>query len=188
MIDQSTPPFATGDTAWTARSPGGYGSAAAVPADPSQNGGDIAYTCPSLGGEFQPGSGKPQPTSSPISKGADADGGAADIANTPRIGAPPAPSPPPAVPIACTVSGNWLVFSGVAAANATVTITYTPPVGAPSVTTQAILAGDSAAVVATKVRNKLVNTGVPASQTGNGVLVTTSDGETPPGTFAVTFA
>src|SRR5262245_37529127 len=155
MIDQSTPPFATGDTAWTARSPGGYGSAAAVPADPSQNGGDIAYTCPSLGGEFQPGSGKPQPTTSPISKGADADGGAADIANTPRIGAPPAPSPPPAVPLACTVSGNWLVFNGTQAAAGNVKVTYTLAPNPDAVINIPTAAGDSAAVVATKVLVKL---------------------------------
>ena len=185
MIDQTTPPFATGDTAWTRASPGGYASAGAVPADPSQNGGDIAYTCPSLGGEFQPGSGKAAPTSSPISKGADADGGAADIANTPRIGAPPAPSPPPPVPLACTVNGNWLVFNGVQAALGNVKVTFTPSVGAPSVTNIPVAAGDSAAVVAAKVAAKMQSASIRASQTSNAVLVQTSDLEVPDGTFAV---
>src|SRR5262245_366106 len=185
MLDQIAPPFRAGDVAYTARAPGGYGSAAAVPTDAAFSGNDKAYTAPSLGGEFQPGSGMAAPTSSPISKGADADGGAADIANTPRIGAPPAPSPPPAVPLACTVNGNWLVFNGAAAANVTVTVTYTPPTGAPSVTTQAVLAGDSAAVVATKVAAKMQSAQIKAQQTSNGILVLTSDGETPPGTFAV---
>lgn len=114
MIDQTTPPFAAGDVAYTRASPGGYASAAAVPADPSQNGGDVAYTCPSLGGEFQPGSGKAAPTSSPISKGADADGGAADIAAVPRIGAPPAPVPPTIPLLSVTVSGFNLIFAGAA--------------------------------------------------------------------------
>ena len=69
MIDQTTPPFRTGDVAYTRASPGGYASAAAVPVDPAYGGSDNAYICPSLGGEFQPGSGMAAPTSSPITDG-----------------------------------------------------------------------------------------------------------------------
>ena len=124
MIDQTTPPFRAGDVAYTARAPGGYGSAAAVPADPSQNGGDVAYTCPSLGGEFQPGSGMAAPTGSPISKGADADGGAADIAAVPRIGAPTPPVPPVIPALAAEVSGWNIVFTGAADAARVVNVQF----------------------------------------------------------------
>lgn len=124
MIDQATPPFATGDVAYTRASPGGYASPGAIPTDPSQNGGDVAYTVPSLGGEFQPGSGKAAPTGSPFSKGADPDGGAADIANAPRIGAPPPPVPPTIPALAVAVSGWNLIVSGKADAAKTVDVQY----------------------------------------------------------------
>lgn len=124
MLDQATPPFATGDTAYTRASPGGYASAAAVPADPAYGGNDKAYTVPSLGGEFQPGSGKAAPTSSPISKGADADGGAADIASAPRIDAPTPPVPPVIPALAATVSGWNIVFTGAADAARVVDVQY----------------------------------------------------------------
>jgi len=124
MIDQTTPPFRTGDTAYTRASPGGYASAAAVPADPAYAGNDKAYAVPSLGGEFQPGSGMAAPTSSPTSKGADADGGAADIAAAPRIDVPtpPAPVVPPVLSV--TVSFPNLIFAGVADAARVVQVDY----------------------------------------------------------------
>jgi len=124
MLDQTTPPFATGDTAYTRASPGGYASAGAVPADPAYAGNDKAYAVPSLGGEFQPGSGKAAPTSSPITKGADADGGASDIATAPRIGAPPAPVPPVIPALSVTVSGFNLIFAGAADAARVVDVQY----------------------------------------------------------------
>jgi hypothetical protein len=124
MIDQTTPPFATGDTAYTRAAPGGYASAGAVPTDPAYGGSDAAYAVPSLGGEFQPGSGKAAPTSSPITKGADADGGAADIAAAPRIGAPTPPAPVVLPPLSVTVSSPNLVFAGVADVAKTVTVTF----------------------------------------------------------------
>lgn len=124
MIDQTTPPFRTGDTAWTARSPGGYANAAAVPTDPAYGGFDQAYAVPSLGGEFQPGSGMAAPTSSPITKGADADGGAADIANAPRIGAPTPPAPPVIPALAAEISGWNIVFTGAADAARVVDVQY----------------------------------------------------------------
>lgn len=124
MIDQTTPPFATGDTAYTKPSPGGYSSAAAVPTDPAYGGSDAAYAVPSSGGEFQPGSGKAAPTGSPISKGADADGGAADIAGAPRVDAPPVVAPPSIPALSVTVSGFNLIFAGQAAAAKTVDVAY----------------------------------------------------------------
>jgi hypothetical protein len=124
MIDQPTPPFRAGDVAYTARSPGGYASAAAVPVDPAYGGSDAAFAVPSLGGEFQPGSGMAAPTGSPISKGADADGGAADIAAAPRIDVPPV-VPPPTIPaLSVTVSGFDLIFAGKAAAAKVVDVQY----------------------------------------------------------------
>jgi hypothetical protein len=124
MIDQTTPPFAAGDVAYTARAPGGYASAAAVPTDPAFSGNDAAYACPSLGGEFQVGSGKAAPTSSPISKGADADGGAADIAAVPRIDVPPAPTPPTIPVLSATVAFPNIVMAGKADAARTVVVNY----------------------------------------------------------------
>lgn len=155
MLDQVSPPFTAGDVAYTARSPGGYGSAAAVPTDPAFSGADAAYACPSLGGEFQPGSGKAAPTGSPISKGADADGGAADIAAVPRIDAPPAPTPPVIPALSVTVSGFNLIFAGAADAAKVVDVQYevnddgTPrhiagiaiPIGTSAGATAAIVAG-----------------------------------------------
>lgn len=125
MIDQPSPPFRAGDTAYAARAPGGYGSAAAVPTDPAFAGTDKAYAVPSLGGEFQPGSGAAAPTTSPISKGADADGGAADIAAAPRIDAPPAPTPPTIPVLSVTVSGFNLIFAGTTDAAKTLAVQYT---------------------------------------------------------------
>jgi hypothetical protein len=156
MIDQTTPPFRTGDVAYTQPSPGGYSSAAAVPTDPALGGSDAAYTVPSLGGEFQPGSGMAAPTSSPISKGADADGGAADIAAAPRIGTPPAPTPPTIPALAVAVSGNNLTFTGKATAAGTVTVTFEvndDGVGRNVITN--ILEGDSAGTVAAKVAQRM---------------------------------
>ncbi|HZO54881.1 MAG TPA: hypothetical protein VFB63_19395 [Bryobacteraceae bacterium] len=124
MIDQTTPPFRTGDTAYTRSSPGGYASAAAVPVDPAYGGSDAAYLCPSLGGEFQPGSGMAAPTSSPITKGADADGGAADIAAITRIGAPAPPAPAVIPPLSGTVAFPAVVFAGAADAARTVVVNY----------------------------------------------------------------
>jgi hypothetical protein len=155
MLDQTTPPFATGDTAWTRRSPGGYANAAAVPTDPAYGGSDNAYIVPSLGGEFQPGSGKAAPTSSPITKGADADGGAADIAAAPRIDVPTPPAPVTPAALAVVVSGNDLTFTGVAAAG-TVTVTFeVNDDGVVRNVVCPVLAGDSAGVVAAKVAQRL---------------------------------
>jgi len=124
MIDQATPPFRVGDVAYTRASPGGYANAAAVPVDPAYGGSDVAYTCPSLGGEFQPGSGAAAPTGSPITKGADADGGAADIAAIPRIGAPTPPAPPVVPALSVTVVDFNLIFAGAAAAAKVVDVQY----------------------------------------------------------------
>lgn len=123
MLDLTNPPFRVGDVAYTARSPGGFANAAALPVDPAFAG-DVAYTAPSLGGEFQPGSGAAAPTTSPVSNGADADGGVGDLAAIPRIGAP-AVVPPPVVPaLAVTVSGFDLIFEGAAAAAKVVDVQY----------------------------------------------------------------
>ena len=124
MIDQTTPPFRTGDVAYTRPSPGGYASAAAVPVDPAYAGSDAAYAVPSLGGEFQPGSGAAAPVGSPISKGADADGGAADIAGAPRIDAPAVVAPPTPPALSVTVSDFNLIFAGAAAAAKVVDVQY----------------------------------------------------------------
>ena len=124
MIDQTTPPFRTGDVAYTEPSPGGYASAAAVPTDPAFGGNDNAYLAPSLGGEFQPGSGADAPTDSPISKGADADGGAQDIADVTRIDEPPSPPEVTFEDLSVTVSGNSLIFEGRANEDLEVTVTY----------------------------------------------------------------
>jgi len=124
MIDQTTPPFAAGDVAYTRPSPGGYASAAAVPTDPAFAGTDKAYAVPSLGGEFQPGSGKPAPTNSAISKGADADGGAADIAGATRIDVPPAPTPPVIPALSATVAFPNIVMAGAADVAKTVVVNY----------------------------------------------------------------
>lgn len=176
MIDQTTPPFRTGDVAYTRASPGGYASAAAIPVDPAYGGLDAAYACPSLGGEFQPGSGTAAPITSPITKGADADGGAADIAAVPRIGAP-AVVPPPAIPaLAVTVAGFDLVFEGKAAAAKTVDVQYevnddgvarhVAGIAIPINT----LAGAAAAIVAGRLNS---STHLVASVTSNAVHVGT---------------
>ena len=173
MLDQCTPPFAAGDTAYTARSPGGYANAAAVPTDPAYGGADQAYAVPSLGGEFQPGSGKAAPTSSPISKGADADGGAADIAAAPRIGTPTPPAPVVIPPLSVTVSGSDLTFLGAADVAKTVTVTFEVnddgvgrnvvcPIPAGS------SAGQTAAIVASRLNSNVYAT---ASTTSNQVHV-----------------
>jgi hypothetical protein len=124
MLDQTTPPFRAGDVAYTRSSPGGYASAAAVPTDPAYAGTDAAFAVPSLGGEFQPGSGMAAPTSSPITKGADADGGAADIAAAPRIDEPTPPTPPVIPALSVTVSGFSLIFEGAADAARVVDVQY----------------------------------------------------------------
>jgi hypothetical protein len=173
MLDQISPPFRAGDVAYTARAPGGYASAAAVPTDPAFAGTDAAYAVPSLGGEFQPGSGTAAPTASPISKGADADGGAADIAAAPRIDAPTPPAPPTPVALAVEVSGTNLTFSGVADVAKTVTVTFEVnddgvgrnvvcPIPAGS------SAGQTAAIVAGRLNSNVYAT---ASTTSNQVHV-----------------
>lgn len=174
MIDQTTPPFRTGDTAYTRASPGGYASAAAVPADPAYGGTDAAFAVPSLGGEFQPGSGAAAPTGSPISKGADADGGAADIAAAPRIDAPPAPAPPTIPALSVTVSDFNLIFEGKAAAAKVVDVQYevnddgvarhVAGIAIPIGTS----AGGAAAIVAGRVNGA---THLTAAQTSNEVRV-----------------
>jgi hypothetical protein len=173
MLDQTTPPFRTGDTAYTRASPGGYASAGAVPVDPAYGGTDNAYICPSLGGEFQPGSGMAAPTSSPITKGADADGGAADIAAIPRIDAPPAPVPPTIPALAAQVVGTDITFTGKATAAGTVTVTFeinNDGVGRNVITN--IAAGDSAGTVAAKVAQRLnESVWASASTTSNQVHI-----------------
>ena len=179
MIDQITPPFRTGDVAYTRPSPGGYASAAAVPADPSQNGGDVAYTVPSCGGEFQPGSGAAAPTGSPISKGADADGGAADIANAPRVDAPAVVSPPAAPALSVTVSDFNLIFAGAAAAAKVVDVQYevNDDGVARHVAGIAIPIGTSAGTAAAIVAGRINGTAqLSAAQTSNEVRVS---GKTP---------
>jgi hypothetical protein len=187
MLDQTTPPFRTGDVAYTRASPGGYASAAAVPTDPAYGGSDAAFAVPSLGGEFQPGSGMVAPTSSPITKGADADGGAADIAAAPRIGTPTPPTPPAPVPLAAEVNGNWIVFTGDAQADGQVDVVFTPTVGAPSHVITFISDGDSDTTVAAKVQTRLRQALLNASLTSNGILILDSAGEVPTGgVFTVT--
>jgi len=152
MIDQPSPPFATGDVAYTRPAPGGYASAAAVPTDPAFGGTDNAYLCPSLGGEFQPGSGKAAPTNSPISKGADADGGAGDIAAVTRIDVPPAPTPPTVAALSATVATPNVIFAGAADVAKTVVVNYkvNGEASARGVTTSVPI-GSSAAVAAALV-------------------------------------
>lgn len=124
MLDQATPPSRPGDAAYNRPAPGGYTSAASVPTDPAFSGADLAYAVPSLGGEFQPGSGAAAPTGSPISKGADADGGAADIAAAPRIGTPTPPVPPVIPALSVTVSGFNLIFAGATDAAKVIAVQY----------------------------------------------------------------
>lgn len=176
MLDQTTPPFAVGDTAYTARAPGGYGSAAAVPADPAYGGSDAAFTVPSLGGEFQPGSGKAAPTGSPISKGADADGGAADIAAAPRIDAPAVVAPPAIPALSVGVVGFNVIFSGKAAAAKVAAVQYTINGDAIPRTVAAIAipigtnAGAAAAIVAERING---SAHLSAAVTSNEVRVGT---------------
>lgn len=176
MLDQTTPPFRSGDVAYTRASPGGYASAGAVPTDPAYGGTDNAYAVPSLGGEFQPGSGMAAPTSSPITKGADADGGAADIAAAPRVDAPTPPTPPAIPALSVTVSGFNLIFAGAAAAASVVDVQYEVnddgierhiagiaiPIGTS--------AGAAAAIVAGRINN---STYLTASVTSNQVRIGT---------------
>ena len=173
MIDQTTPPFATGDLAYARAAPGGYGSPGAIPADPAYGGSDKAYAVPSLGGEFQPGSGKAAPTGSPFSKGADPDGGAADIASAPRIGTPPAPVPPTIPPLAVEVAGTNLTFSGAADVAKTVTVSF--EVNDDGVARNVVCpipagtsAGAAAAIVAARLNSAQYTTG---STTSNQVHV-----------------
>lgn len=173
MIDQTSPPFTAGDVAYTARAPGGYGSAAAVPTDPAFGGSDAAYAVPSLGGEFQPGSGKAAPTGSPISKGADADGGAQDIADAPRIDVPTPPTPPTPDALAAAVSGTDITFTGVCDADGTVDVAFeVNDDGVARHVITDILEGDSAGTVAAKVATRLnSSTYATASTTSNQVHV-----------------
>jgi hypothetical protein len=173
MRDLPAPPFKTGDVAYTRPAPAGYASTAATPTDPA---GDVAYAVPSLGGEFQPGSGAPQPTGNPITKGADADGGAADIAAAPRLGAPTPPTPPAAVELSGSVSGNFVVFVGKASKAGTVDVGFTADVPTHVITNVAI--GDTAGAVAAKVTKRLnENNKTEAVQTSNGVQVLKADGK-----------
>lgn len=64
------------------------------------------------------------PTSSPTTKGADADGGAADIAAAPRIDVPTPPAPVVIPPLSVTVSGFDLIFEGKADAALVVDVQY----------------------------------------------------------------
>jgi len=176
MIDQTTPPFRTGDAAYARAAPGGYASAAAIPADPQFGGADAAYTVPALGGDFEPGSGTPNPTTSPIAKGSPADGGALKIKNAVRIGAPTPPTPPAAVEIAGAVSGNFVVFNGKASKAGTVDVGFTADVPTHVITNIAI--GDTAGAVAAKVAARLNENGkTEASQTSNAVQVLKADGK-----------
>jgi hypothetical protein len=174
MIDQATPPFRTGDTAYTRASPGGYASAAAVPTDPAYGGSDAAFAVPSLGGEFQPGSGAAAPTASPITKGADADGGAADIAGAPRIDVPTPPAPVVIPPLSVTVSGFTLVFEGAADADVEAEVAYEINEDGVARTIAAIAipegssAGVAAALVAARLNSAAHTTG---STTSNAVYV-----------------
>jgi hypothetical protein len=179
MLDQTTPPFRTGDVAYTRASPGGYASAAAVPTDPAYAGTDAAYAVPSLGGEFQPGSGMAAPTSSPITKGADADGGAADIAAAPRIGTPTPPVPPVIPALSVQVAIPNLIFEGAADAAKTIDVQFEVNGDAVvrHVTGIAIpigtSAGAAAAIVAGRINGSIQLT---ASTTSNQVRV---GGKTP---------
>jgi hypothetical protein len=179
MLDQTNPPFRTGDMAYTRPAPGGYASAALVPTDPAFAGTDAAYAVPSLGGEFQPGSGMAAPTGSPVSKGADADGGAADIAAAPRIDVPPAPTPPTIPALSVTVSLPNLIFAGKADAaksidvqfevNGDAVVRHVTGIAIPIGTS----AGATAAIVAGRINGSIQLT---AAQTSNEVRV---GGKTP---------
>lgn len=84
MRDLETPPFIVGDNAYLAPAPGGFANAGAVP---DTYPADVAYTAPSLGGEFQPGDSELITT-----KGAPADGGQAlleALHNAPPVVPPP---------------------------------------------------------------------------------------------------
>jgi len=175
MIDLTNPPFRVGDTAYTARSPGGFANAAALPVDPAFAG-DVAYTAPSLGGEFQPGSGAAAPTTSPVSNGADADGGVADLAAIPRIDAPAPDVPPVIAALSVTVSTFDLIFEGAADAAKVGAVQYEVNGDAIPRTIAAIAlplgtsAGAAAALVAARIN---ASTHLTASVTSNAVHVGT---------------
>ena len=175
MIDLTTPPFAAGDTAYTARSPGGFANAAAIPVDPAFGGADKAYVAPSLGGEFQPGSGKPAATGSPTSKSADLDGGVADLAAVVRIDAPPV-VPPPTIPaLSATVAFPNIVIAGKADAARTVVVNYkvNAEASARGVTTMVPI-GSSAGVTAALIAAAMnANPFLLGSTTSNVVRVST---------------
>ena len=176
MRDQATPPFRAGDVAYTAAAPGGFGSAGAVPTDPAFGGNDQAYECPSLGGDFAPGSGAPAPTGSPVAKGSDADGGVADIAAIPRIGTPEPETPATPAALSVTAAKPNLTFQGVTGAGGkTVTVTYRASgVATDKTAVQAVAANDSASVVAAKVAAKLnTTTELTATSHSNQVVVGT---------------
>lgn len=180
MRDLTTPPFRTGDVAYTRPAPGGFASAAAVPVDPAYAGADVAFTAPSLGGEFQPGSGTPSPTGAPTSKGADADGGALDLKNTPRAAGSPAPAAPATIAqLSGTVSSPFVVFAGKATKVGTVGVTFTDPVaGTPLTIVTNVAIGDTAGMIAAKVAVRLNENGkAEATQTSNAVQVLKADGK-----------
>ena len=175
MIDQGTP-FRTGDAAYARAAPGGFASLAAVPTDPAFSGNDDAYTCPSLGGDFVPGSGMAAPTSSPVAKGSDADGGAADIAAIERIDEPEEEAPETPAALSVTASGNTLIFAGQAAGAKTADVLYQVNDDAVDRHVAAIAipdgtsAGAAAAIVAGRVNGAAHTT---ASVTSNAVHVGT---------------
>lgn len=178
MLDLPAPPFRTGDVAYTRPSPGGYASTASTPTDPAFGGNDQAYEVPALGGDFQPGSGTPAATASPVSKGSPADGGATAIATAPRVDVPPPTNPVAPGELAGEVTGAFLVFSGVPSEDTTITVSFDD--GTPRSVVTYVDEGDSAGVVASKVATQLIESGyVSATQTSNAVEVKTFDGSTP---------
>lgn len=175
MLDLPAPPFRTGDVAYTRASPGGYASTASTPTDPAFSGDDQAYEVPALGGDFQPGSGTPAATASPVSKGSPADGGASAIASAPRVDVPPAPPPITPDELTGTVTGAFVVFEGVPSADTTITVEFDLDV--PTSVVTYVEAGASPGVVASQVATRLLETGwVNAVQTSNAVEVRNVDG------------
>lgn len=174
MLDLPAPPFRTGDVAYTRASPGGYASTASTPTDPAFSGDDQAYEVPALGGDFQPGSGTPAATASPVSKGSPADGGASAIASAPRVDVPPAPPPITPAELTGTVTGAFVVFDGVPTEDMTITVSFDD--GTPRSVITYVDEGDSAGVVASKVTTRLLESGwATAVQTSNAVEVRNVD-------------
>lgn len=178
MLDLPAPPFRTGDVAYTRASPGGYASTASTPTDPAFSGDDQAYEVPALGGDFQPGSGAPAATASPVSKGSPADGGASAIASAPRVDVPPAPPPITPDELSGSVTGAFVVFDGVPSADAQIDVTFELD-GIPTTVVTYVEAGASAGAVASQVTTRLLEYGfVKAVQTSNAVEVRNVDGST----------